>query len=1039
MKLSNISIDRPVFTTMCALAVVVMGVLSLFRLGVDLFPDVSFPVVAITTVYPGAGPEEVETQVTKQIEDAVSTINGVDTIRSYSRDSVSVVVVLFKLDTILLEANNDVRDRVQQVKFLLPKDAEDPSIQKFDPSAAPIMSYAVRGTRTPAEMRRFVDDEVRPLMESVEGVGSIVINGGAIREVQVDLDEAKLESVGLSVLTVAQILRAESFDLPGGRIETSGREFSIKAQGRFQSVSDVANIVLLQGADGSQIRVKDVGNVVDGVAEVRSLNRVNGETAVTFDIQKRSGGNTVAISVGVNKAMDKLIKNAPTDVQFTLIQNQAKYINNNIHRLREHLIIGGLLAILVIFFFMLDVRSTLISAVALPMSVIATFIVMWQLGFTLNIMSMLAITLSIGLLIDDSVVVRENIFRHLEMGADPMTAARRGTSEIALAVFATTMTIVAVFIPVAFMDGIIGKFFKQFGLTITAAVLVSLIISFTLDPMLSARLAQKVDPNRHENMAKHWLYGPPTRFFAWMDSAYRDLLKWALVHKFSVVGLAALMFFGSFGLVPLMGTEFFTRGDQSMFSLHMDMQPGVSLEESDAVARQAEVLLKKVEHVKDIITTVGVDRDVSKISILVLTTPLAERKMTMDTIMENARQAVKVLPGVTYDLGVPDLANNGAPQTAVQLIISGPDYVELQRLADKTLKLLQDTPGTRDVSMSLRPGSPEQRFVVDRNKAADRGVSFGAVAQALRFSVEGDEVATIADRGKDVKVRVRVQESDRNNADDLRALRVPNNRGGLVRIDEVITFKEQPTPSSIERSNRQRAVTLSANLNNRSLGEVLTDVQAGIDAMDKKPGYAFKFEGDAENMKDTFTNMLISLGLAIVFIYFILASQFESFVHPFTIMVALPLAVVGALAGLFLAGMPIGMPAMIGIILLMGLVTKNGILLVDYTNQVREKTGKSAVEALIEAGPTRLRPILMTSAAIVLGELPTAMSTAEGSEFNRPMATAVIGGVITSTFLTLLVVPVVYTWIDKLSKKKHGPLPHETSATTPTQFSTPAE
>jgi hydrophobic/amphiphilic exporter-1 (mainly G- bacteria), HAE1 family len=1025
MKLSNVAIDRPVFTTMGAAAVLVMGALALFRLGVDLFPDVAFPVVAITTVYPGAAPEEIEQQVTRPIEEGVSTINGVDVIRSFSRDSVSVVIVLFKLDVDLLRATTDVREKVQSVKLSLPDAADDPQVSKFDPSATPIMIYTVRSDRNATETRRIVDDVIRPTLETVPGVGSVVIGGGTRREIHVDLDQTRLQGLGLSVNTVAQALRAEGFDLPGGRITQGGRELSVKAQGRFRSLEEIERTVLFSMPNGAQIRVADVGDVRDGVEEVRELARVNGKEAVTFNVQKVSGGNTVAVSAAVQAALARLKPTLAKDVEVTLIADQAHFINNNIARLRSHLILGGLLAIMVIFLFMLDVRSTLISAVALPASVIATFFVMWQLGFTLNIMSMLALTLSIGLLIDDSVVVRENIFRHLEMGADPVTAARKGTSEIALAVFATTMTIVAVFVPIGFMGGLIGKFFKEFGLTVAAAVLVSLIVSFTLDPMLSARVAQKVDPDRHEKMRVHWFYGPPTRFFEGLDHAYRGLLSWALRHKITVLGAAAAIFFSSLSLPAFMGTEFFTRGDQGKFEALFELQPGTAIAETDRVALQAEELLQGIPECPTLFTRVGLDRDVSRFAVQALCSGKSERKRHIDDIMAEARTRLAKLPGVSVEIRVPDLANNGQP-APVTLLISGPDFAELQRISERALALVKDTRGTVDVGTSLRPGSPEQRFTVDRVRAADRGVSFIGAAQALRTAVEGEVVSTLPDRGKDIDIRVRLRPEDRTTVAQLMRILVPTRHGGLVRMDEVVRIEEASTPAVIERSNRQRAVTITANLSGRSLGEVLNDITPKLEKI-VPAGYTYKFEGEAENMKDTFTNMLIALALAVLFIYFVLASQFESFVHPFTIMLALPLAIIGALLALFLTGLPLGMPAMIGIVLLMGLVTKNGILLVDYTNQLRDR-GLGVEEALLKAGPTRLRPILMTSAAIVLGELPTALSTAEGSEFNVPMAVAVIGGVITSTMLTLLVVPVAYTWIDKLAIKRKAVPPLSTPA-----------
>ncbi len=1013
MKIATVSIDRPVFTTMVAAAAMVLGVLSLFRLSVDLFPEVSFPVVSVSTVYRGASPEEIEQQVTRTIEDAVSSVNGVDTIRSYSRDSVSVVVVLFNLGVDTQRAASDVRDKLQAVKNTLPAGADDPQVSKMDPSAQPIMIFSVQSDGDATHARRLVDDVVRPALETVEGVGSIDVRGGSEREIRVELDQTKLQALNLSVTSIAQLLRAESFDLPGGKVIQGGRELAVKAQGRFQAPQEVADTVLMALADGTQIRVSDVGTVKDTVEEVRELVRIDGKDAVTFTVMKQSGGNTIKVSEGVHKRLEKLQSRVASDVKFTLISEQAHFIQNNITRLREHLILGGVLAILVIFLFMLDVRSTLISAVSLPLSVIATFTVISLMGFTLNIMSMLGLTLSIGLLIDDSVVVRENIFRYLERGDNPRDAAKKGVSEIALAVFATTMTIVAVFVPVGFMGGLIGRFFKEFALTVAAAVLVSMVVSFTIDPMLSARLAQKVDADRHTKMRKHWFYGPPTRAFEALDDTYRHLLGWALSHRITVMGVAFAIFVASLGLPSLMGKEFFKRGDQGRFEAILEMQPGTPLQETDRIAREAEKLIK-IPECPTIFARVGVDRDVAKASLQILCVAKDERTRDTDQFMVDARKQLESLPGAKVTLRIPDLANNGVP-AAVSLLVTGPDFDELQRTATEAYEILRATPGAVDVSISARPGSPEQRFVVNRSAAADRGVSFAAAAQGLRAALEGDVVATMPDGNKDIDIRVQLRAQDRATVELLQRILIPSRSGALVHLADVVTLVRAQSPAVIERTNRERSISVTANLNDRSLGDVLNVVNPQLDKL-MKPGFAYKYEGDAENMKDTFANMLIALALAVVFIYFVLASQFESFAHPFTIMLALPLAIVGALLALFLTGQSLGMPSMIGIILLMGLVTKNGILLVDYTNQLRAR-GKTVMEALLEAGPARLRPILMTSAAIVLGELPTALSKAEGAEFNGPMAVAVIGGVITSTLLTLVVVPVAYVWVDKISTR----------------------
>ncbi len=1019
MKISDVAIDRPVFTSMVFVAVLVMGGLALSRLGVDLFPDISFPLITVVTPYPGAGPEEVEAQVTRLVEESVSAINGVDEVRSYSRDSMSTVIVTFKLEADIRQASSDVRDKVAMIRGKLPRDVLDPVISRIDPTAGGVASYSVASARSSMETRHFVEKSLQPELESTDGVGSIVVEGGAVREIRVQIDRARMEANGLDVARVANALRAEGFDLPGGRIDVGPRELTVKTRGTFASPDAVGEVVLSASANGTQVRVKDVADIVDGTKVQRTLTRVNGEPAVTFMVQKQAGTNTVAVVDAIDKTLARMQKTLPPDVRINKVVDTSRFIKNNIDNLRHDLILGGLLAVLVIFVFMLDWRSTLISAVALPTSVIASFFVMWQLGFTLNIMTMMGLTMSIGMLIDDSVVVRENIFRHMERGEDPMTAARKGVDEIALAVFATTMTIVAVFVPVAFMGGLIGRMFRQFGLTVAAAVVVSLIVSFTLDPMLSARVTQKIDADHHVRMRAHWFFGPMTRFYDGMDSLYRDLLHWALSNRKKVGASAALLVIGSLFLVTLMGKEFFGRGDQGEFVVSIELPAGTSLSQTDSMTKSVEQLLKTLPEVKDLITVVGNQERVNKASVRVKVGPKQSRARSIEALMEDLRPKLAAIPGLVFSMVIPGIdgnAENAALAAPVALNLRGADFHELARLADEAYRIVQRTTGARDVQTTYRPGPPEQQFIVDRTLSADRGIAFAQVAGTLRTAIEGDVVGKYTIGEDTIDVRLQLRPEDRDSLDEIRRLAVVSMKGELVRLGDVTTMDEAATPATIERLDRQRQITITANVSGRSLGEVVADIEKQLAALEKPPGYSFFFSGESERMADTFTNMLLALGLAIVFIYLVLASQFESLLHPFTIMMALPLAIVGAFSALFLVNQPLGMPAMIGIILLMGLVTKNGILLVDYTNQLRAK-GLGTMEALLEAGPTRLRPILMTSAAMVLGMLPAAVGTGDGSEFRVPQAVAVIGGVITSTLLTLVVVPVVYVWVDRYTSR----------------------
>ena len=1016
MKLSDVSIDRPVFTTMMAFAVLVLGGLGFARLGVELFPDISFPVVTVTTPYPGAGPEEIEEQVTRPLEEAVSSVSGIDQVRSVSRDNVSLLVVTFKLEADIRQAASDVRDRVSAIRGTLPAGVRDPTITRVDPSAIPVLIYAVSGPHGPLATRRLVDDVVRPALERVDGVGSVTAAGGEVREIQVDLGRARLEEQGLTIAQVAQAIGAEGEDVPGGHIVDGAREVGLKTVARFGTWAEVGEVVLAARPDGSLVRVRDLGEVVDGKKEQRTLTRVNGVPGVTFEVQKRGGANTIAVVDRVEAAARALEVRLPKGTRLVKVIDSSTFIRNNMHELERSLLLGAFFAVVVIFLFMLDWRSTLISAVALPTSVVATFLVMWVLGFTLNIMTMMGLSLAIGLLIDDSVVVRENIFRRMERGEDPVTAARKGTAEIALAVMATTFTIVAVFGPVAFTGGLIGKFFREFGITVSAAVIVSLLVSFPLDPMLSARVTRRLAADHHERLRRHPALGPVLRALEALDGGYRRVLAWTLDHRKTVVGGAALLFAGSLMLGPLMGQEFAGRGDQGNFTVSLELPAATALAETDRVTRQVEAILRREPEIVDVVATVGPGEEVNKATLAVRATPKAARRRSLAEIMETARPALAAVPGLTYAMREAGLAGGSGAQmeeAPVVIVIRGADYGALARWAGDAFAVVRGTAGVRDAAISYRPGRHEETLVVDRTRAGDRGVSAAAIAVTLRTAVEGHVAGRYREGEHESDIRVRLRAQDRRSLAALGALAVPARTGQTVYLRDVTHPVPASTPGAIDRLDRERQITISSNVVGRSLGEVVADLQARLDAL-PHPGITFALAGEAERMKETFGNLGLALALSIVFIYLVLASQFESFLHPLTIMLSLPLAVVGALALLFLADYPMGMAAMIGIILLMGLVTKNAILLVDRANQLRAE-GRPIREALLEAGASRLRPILMTSAAMVLGMLPTAISKGEGSEFRAPMSTAVIGGVITSTLLTLVVVPVVYVWVDRLT------------------------
>ena len=1047
MLISDIAIRRPVFTVMVIVALMVLGLIGATSLGVDFFPDVDLPIATVATVYPGAGPEEVEQLVTKELEEAISAINGVKEMHSYSRDSVSTLIVLFEHDTDADKALTEVREKVAGVRLKLPKEVEDSVVQRHDPTVVPVLTYAVSSDRGPAETRRLVDEVMKPRLEAVEGVATVEVLGGLEREVHVYVDRARLEALGLSLAQIGQQLGQDSWDVPGGRITEGGAELNVRTLGRFRSIEELSNVVVASLANGSQVRLGEVARVEDGFKEVRVRPLLDGRPAVTFEIQKAGGANAVAVADGVYGVIDELKAQLPGDVEVTSVVDGSLFVRRNVADVTEAIVFGGLMAVLVIFVFMLDWRSTLISSLALPTSVVTTFFAMWWFGFTFNMLTLMALSLAIGLLIDDAVVVRESIFRHMERGEDRVTAARNGTNEIGLAVMATTFTIVAVFVPVAFIGGMAGAFFRPFGLTVAAAVLVSLFISFTLDPMLSARVFKPIEPGHHDRLARHRFFGPLVRGFDAMNAYYRGLLAWALAHKKKVVGGAVLILVGSLALVPLMGLEFIPSGDRGEFMVDLEAPAETSIDAMEGLVRQAEALIRQNPEVRRIYSVAGVGEVANEARLRVYTSKKDERAVGQSEIQEDVRQRLATIPSLVSRVNDIPFLEQAGMDNPITLSIRGEEYATLQRLSNQALELVRATPGVKDADTSYRPGKPETSIHVQRSRAADLGVSVGVVAQTVRLAVEGEVVAKYRHQGRDWDVRLQLAPEDRSASSMLAELTVPatlGRRGGgaaggdltqtlaslasmlsgprLVRLGEIADIERSSGPATIERYDRQRQITISANLAGRSLGEAVAEIEQGLAKIDTPAGYRFDFLGETQTMREILGDMLLALLVAVLFIYFVLASQFESFIHPFTIMIALPLALVGAMLALFLSGHPNSIVTMIGVVLLMGLVTKNSILLVDLTNALREQ-GRSITEALLEAGPTRLRPILMTSAAMVLGMLPAALLRGEGSEIRVGMAIAVIGGVITSTFLTLLVVPVVYTWMDRFSLKSRMRMP----------------
>ena len=1016
MSLADVSIRRPVFAVMLIAALVVFGALSYPRIGVDLFPNVEFPIVTVTVVYPGADPGTMESKVADPIEESVNTLSGIKVLRSVNLESVTQVFVQFELEVKIDEAMQDIRDKLSAIERDLPEGIDPPTIEKFDVGAAPIMAVALSGELPARALTELADDVVKERIQRVAGVGGVDLVGGRSRQIQVVVDTARLSGTNLAVDDVANAIRSQNVDLPGGSFERGGREITVTTKGELRTAQEIGQI-LVPNREGVILRVSDVASVVDGVEDAESASFLDGKSAVSLVVRKQSGANTVEVAKRVRAEVEALRPRVEkAGARFSVPTDNSTYIEHSIEDVQFDLVFGAFLAVVIIFFFLRDVRATLISAVALPTSVIATFAFMQWLGFTFNNMTMLALSLSIGILIDDAIVVIENIHRHLELGEPPIQASSKATAEIFLAVLATTSCIIAVFVPVAMMKGIIGRFFFQFGLTVSFAVAVSMLVSFTLTPMLSSRFLVGENHGRRPNA----LFRAIDRGLGWFEQRYAGVVRWALAHRVLTLGVAVVALASSFVLVSQVKAEFLPPEDRAQFELTVELPIGAALESTAAVSEGiAGDLRKHAPGVRHAFTTVagGAQGQSNQASIQVVMTPRKSRSFHQEELMAWTRQRYAKLEGVKVSAQpISAVGGGGFRQQPIQYNVRGDDMQELVRVTDKLLAELRKVQGLVDLDTTYRGGKPELEVRVDRERAASLGVPVSSIASTIRAFVGEDAVSELKD-GIDVyDIVIKLPPEEQKRLELLPNLRVRSISGQLVELSSVVSLEPGLGPSQIERQARQRQITVLAGTQGLPLGEATKEVESAARRV-VPASFTTDFAGMADVMQESFGYMVIALFLAVVLVYMILAAQFDSFVQPVTIMLSLPLSVIGAFGGLYIAGMTLNIFSMIGIIMLMGLVTKNAILLVDFANHLRAK-GTPLLEALVEAGRVRLRPILMTTAAMIFGMLPVAMAISEGGETRAPMAVCVIGGLITSTALTLVVVPVFYTLMDGLGRSR---------------------
>ncbi|MDO3444599.1 efflux RND transporter permease subunit [Agrobacterium sp. V1] len=1029
MFLTRISVSHPVFATMMMVTLLVMGLFSLQRLGLDQYPNVDVPVVVVVTTYPGATPETVETEITRPVEDALNAIGGLDEITSTSYEGRSVVVVKFKLEVKGAAAAQDVRDKVAAIDANLPEDAKKPVISRFDPAAEPILSLAISSTSldVPA-LTTLADQKVVRQLTTVEGVGQATLVGGRKRQIDVAMDETRMRALGVGVNEVVNALRTGNGNSPAGSIVDPVSERTIQVQGRVEEPQALLDMVVARRG-GAAILLRDVATVSEGAVDAESRALYNGQTALAIDIIKVQDANTVQVVTDVKKRIQQLNTELATqNVQLRIVTDTSTPIRESVDQVQTTLIEGAALAIAIVFLFLNSWRSTVITGLTLPIAIIGTLAVIDFLGFTLNTLSLLALTLSIGILVDDAIVVRENITRHLHMGKSHIHAALDGTNEIGLAVIATTATIVAVFLPVAFMDGIIGRFFYEFGVTVSAAVLISLFVAFTLDPMLSSVW---YDPDAQPDARRGPIGRLITRFdrgFEWLAEQYRHVIGWTLRHRLITLLTTSGIFIGSLFMVPLVGMEFVSATDEGRFQISVTAPAGSSLDYTTAKVRQVEKALRAFPEVETLYSTINTGGAAGKQRGMVLVglVPLTARTQTPATLAEPIRKRLSAIPGIEVAILQDGLGGGESP---VKLSILGDDRAVLEKIAAGLVEDMRKIPGLVDVNSSARNVTSVLSVRLKREAASDLGISRSDLATALSSLIGGEDVSKWTDTGgNSYDIVVRLPGDRRSDAATLGELMIATGRTAsngtpvMVRLDQVAEIGTSPAPAEIRRIDNRREVLVSANISGRTLGDVMETVQNLTAARDLPDGYRIRFGGEAETMQETIGHMVKALIMAVIFIYIVLASQFGSFLQPLAIMASLPLSLAGVLLGLMVAGSTINMFSLIGFIMLMGLVTKNGILLVDFANRER-KRGLSLNEALANAGVIRFRPIIMTTLAMIFGMIPLGLAIGGGGAQRAPMAHAVVGGLISSTLLTLIVVPTILSYIDSITRRFANLLP----------------
>ncbi|NLT94415.1 MAG: efflux RND transporter permease subunit [Clostridia bacterium] len=1021
MNFTDISIRRPVTIIMVFFIILILGVVSLSNLAVDLFPDIELPVAITMITYEGVGPEEIEKIVTKPIEGQLSTLSGIENLQSISSSGMSVVVTQFAWGTNMDTAMVDLRDKVNLIKPMLPEEVQEPIIMKLDLNAMPIVIAGITGQYELDQLEKIVENDIAPRLERIPGVASVNISGGRTREIKVEIDPYKLNAYNLTLNDIIQTIAAENHNVSIGHVEEGEKDYLVRVKGEFTSLDSLEN-VLIPLKTGETIELKYLAEgIIDGYADISGYALINGQQTISLTVSKESDANTVSVSEKVNQELEKIQKEMEGKISIAKAMDQADYINDAIDNVANNGIKGALLACFILFLFLRNFRSTLIIATAIPISVITTFVLMYFGDLTLNLISLGGLALGVGMMVDNAIVILENIYRYRQNGYNRIDSARDGANEVSLAIVASTLTTVAVFLPIVFVEGIASQIFRPMALTVSFSLLASLTVALTLVPMLCSKYL-RVETNGNgtggffNKLSKKWL-----KVLDAINARYEVLLKWSMGRRKTVIFISLIAFIISVALIPMVGMEFIPETDTGMFTLNIELPPNTVLERTEKVVMEVEKIMSEIPEVQTIFTMAGNTgmnfhggSTTNQATIYGQLVPLNERQRDINQVVDEVRQRTQSIPGAQISISVESMVMGST--SPISLTIKGEELDVLEDLANQIAEKVKQVPGTREVTTSFEEGNPEISVYIDRQKAAQYGVSSYQAASSLRSALQGVVASKYRTGGEEIDIKVLLSKEARTNIEDLKRLMVPSLRGFNVPLEEIAEIQYSTGPISINRINQSRQATVTGSIIGRDLNSVMQDVQAAIQDIPIPQGYILEVGGANKEMVDSFISLGKALALAILLVYMILAAQFESLLYPFIIMFSIPPTLIGVVGGLLLTGRTLSVPTFIGIIMLAGIVVNNAIVLVDYINTLRRR-GMEKMEAIIQAGPIRLRPILMTTMTTVLGLVPMALGIGEGAEISAGMATSIVFGLTFSTLITLVLVPVIYYILDDISVK----------------------